>query len=72
MEQQQSTIALPTLFELVLMTAKPTHPDRPHAKVTPKRATPQPVAGKALPQPQTRWQRTARYNWDKGGSRGGR
>ncbi len=27
---------------------------------------------KALRQAETRWQRTARYLWDKGGSRGGR
>lgn len=26
----------------------------------------------ALRQAETRWQRTARYVWDKGGSRGGR
>jgi hypothetical protein len=29
-------------------------------------------AANALRQAETRWQRTARYVWDKGGSRGGR
>ncbi|EXI71403.1 MAG TPA: hypothetical protein PK440_18225 [Candidatus Accumulibacter phosphatis] len=35
----------------------------------PPRAEP---AGNPLRQAETRWQRSARYVWDKGGSRGGR
>lgn len=48
------------------MTAKPKPPARPVPK--PKG----PAAAKPLPQPAARWQRTVRYGWDKGGSRGGR
>ncbi|MBL8393814.1 MAG: hypothetical protein JNK99_03550 [Candidatus Accumulibacter sp.] len=57
------------------MTAKPTSP--PVRK--PTTAAPGPVAPPRAPatdnvlrQAPARWQRSARYVWDKGGSRGGR
>lgn len=55
------------------MTHKPPHPDKPPTPA-PKSVAPQrPAAsGNALRQAQTRWQRSARYGWDKGGSGGGR
>jgi hypothetical protein len=45
---------------------------RQHGAKGPKRPAPdQPVPNPAL-QPVTRWQRTQRYAWDKGGAKGGR
>ncbi|TLD43849.1 MAG: hypothetical protein FAZ92_03946 [Accumulibacter sp.] len=55
------------------MTARKTPPasksTRQQRSPPPPRAGP---AGNPLRQAETRWQRTARYVWDKGGSRGGR
>ena len=48
---------------------KPPAPSSPKPKA-PARAS-QPVAN-PLRQADSRWQRTVRYGWDKGGARGGR
>ncbi|MCB1966716.1 MAG: hypothetical protein KDI64_11945 [Candidatus Accumulibacter sp.] len=54
------------------MTDKPAPPGKPPP--TPKTPLLRPPAphGNALRQAQTRWQRSIRYGWDKGGSKGGR
>jgi len=56
------------------MTDKPARPIKarpaPTAK-TPARHAPAPPRN-ALRQADTRWQRSVRYGWDKGGSKGGR
>ena len=49
------------------MNKKPGRPPAPPQKANPPQ-DPQPP----LPQADSRWQRTARYGWDKGGARGGR
>lgn len=56
------------------MTHKPTRPGKPPIPAAAKFTAPQrpAAADKALRQAQTRWQRTVRYGWDKGGSGGGR
>jgi hypothetical protein len=59
------------------MPARKTPPaSKPASKpASPVRKPPLPragPAGTALRQAETRWQRSARYVWDKGGSRGGR
>lgn len=53
-----------------LMTGKP----KPPAKPAPKPPAPRsaPAIPDALARKDSRWQRTVRYGWDKGGSRGGR
>ncbi|MEF8750428.1 MAG: hypothetical protein V5B31_21990 [Candidatus Accumulibacter propinquus] len=55
------------------MTRNPTRPGKPSTPA-PKSVAPQRPAAvdNALRQAQTRWQRTTRYGWDKGGSGGGR
>ncbi|MFZ2852786.1 MAG: hypothetical protein WAZ34_01580 [Rhodocyclaceae bacterium] len=53
------------------MTDKAKPPARPASQ--PKTARPSPPAAtNPLRQPDLRWQRSVRYGWDKGGSRGGR
>ncbi len=56
------------------MTRNPTRPGKPPTQTAPKSVAAQrpAVVGNALRQAQTRWQRTTRYGWDKGGSGGGR
>jgi len=44
---------------------------RRHGAKGPKKPTPA-APLPAPPQPAARWQRTQRYAWDKGGSKGGR
>ena len=68
----KSSTASATLSEPTPMTVKAPRPDRQHR--TPQGPTPPrpSVTDKLLRQPQSRWQRTARYCWDKGGSKGGR
>jgi len=44
---------------------------RQHGGKAPKKPAPA-VPLPAPPQPATRWQRTQRYVWDKGGAKGGR
>ena len=51
------------------MPAKTKPPARPAGA---RRPLPQPAAQAPLPAADGRWQRSVRYNWDKGGSRGGR
>ncbi|MEI7431130.1 MAG: hypothetical protein WCL27_11805 [Betaproteobacteria bacterium] len=52
------------------MTAKPKPPASmiPKPKASPPRKSTPP----SLPQADSRWQRTVRYGWDKGGAKGGR
>lgn len=47
---------------------------KPPAQQTPKPQTRpgDPAAANPLRQADLRWQRTVRYGWDKGGSKGGR
>ncbi|HRD94744.1 hypothetical protein [Accumulibacter sp.] len=54
------------------MTAKLARPRKatPTPKAPPQR--PAAAAGKTPRQAENRWQRTIRYGWDKGGSKGGR
>jgi len=60
------------------MRRKPIPPSRkPSLPPQPEPGTTVPKAGNGpvdnpLRQPDSRWQRTVRFNWDKGGSRGGR
>ena len=58
-------------------TGRPGRQARPPAKQDARRpeAPPQPGVAPTAPlpaAPQNRWQRTVRYGWDKGGSKGGR
>jgi len=52
------------------MTDKPTPRVKPASKAPARPPVPPPATDRR--QPETRWQRTARYGWDKGGSKGGR
>jgi len=56
------------------MTSRPIRPNRPQSPAVPRPAHPAPGPAQSNPlsQPATRWQRTVRYVWDKGGSKGGR
>ncbi|MBS1229645.1 MAG: hypothetical protein H6R17_2922 [Proteobacteria bacterium] len=63
----KSTIAPTANAFLIAMNAKPKPPTRPAAAPKPR----QPAAN-PLRQAASRWQRTVRYGWDKGGARGGR
>ncbi|HEX5801727.1 MAG TPA: hypothetical protein VFY24_01785 [Azospira sp.] len=51
------------------MNHKPKSPTPPTAK--PAKRAPLPIANPRQAEDQ-RWQRTVRFNWDKGGSQGGR
>lgn len=53
------------------MSGKPKPPRKPAAQAPAKPAIPQTVQN-PLNQADTRWQRTVRYNWDKGGAKGGK
>ena len=53
------------------MPAKPKPPARPVATAKPGRSPATPPRA-SLPSADSRWQRTVRYGWDKGGARGGR
>lgn len=66
----KSIIALTTPLNVMPLKPKPPAHPLPTAH-KPSRET----AAKAqnlLPQADSRWQRTVRYGWDKGGARGGR
>ena len=63
-------VAPETPSEPTAMTGKPTPRVKPASKAPAKPPVPPPATGRR--QPETRWQRTARYGWDKGGSKGGR
>ena len=52
------------------MTDKPKPPGHPAPKPTTRHGNPAPA--NPLRQADARWQRTVRYGWDKGGSKGGR
>ncbi|WP_291994482.1 hypothetical protein [Candidatus Accumulibacter sp. ACC003] len=56
------------------MTNKPARRRKTPPLPAPQAPVPQlPTAGgNRLRQAETRWQRTVRYGWDKGGSKGGR
>jgi hypothetical protein len=45
---------------------------KPPAPAKPVRAAKAPAAANPLRQADSRWQRTKRYGWDKGGAQGGR
>ncbi|MBK8114734.1 MAG: hypothetical protein IPK44_09490 [Candidatus Accumulibacter sp.] len=61
------------MIEARQMTRNPTRPGKPSTPAPKSVAPKRPAAvGNALRQAQTRWQRTTRYGWDKGGSGGGR
>ena len=48
-------------------------PSKPKPPAKPRPATPNPPPAQNTANPRdARWQRTVRYGWDKGGSRGGR
>ena len=63
----KSIIAPTANTSLIAMNAKP--PARPAAAPTPSR---RPAPPNPLRQAASRWQRTVRYGWDKGGADGGR
>ena len=52
------------------MSDKVKSPARPAPKTPARNASP--AAANPLRQADLRWQRTVRYGWDKGGSKGGR
>lgn len=52
------------------MTDKPKPPGHPAPKPPLRHGNPAPA--NPLRQADSRWQRTVRYGWDKGGSKGGR
>lgn len=56
------------------MTNKPARRCKTPPLPAPQAPVPQPptAGGNRLRQAETRWQRTVRYAWDKGGSKGGR
>lgn len=63
----KSIIAPTANTSLIAMNTKPKNPARPAAAPNPPR---RPAA--TLRQAASRWQRTLRYGWDKGGADGGR
>ncbi|HNC51414.1 MAG TPA: hypothetical protein PLO14_04105 [Accumulibacter sp.] len=54
------------------MNARPSRSLRRSLKTTRQQATAASPPAADLRRAEARWQRTARYGWDKGGSRGGR
>lgn len=66
------SIIAPTAHTLLIaMNAKHKPPARPSAAPQPPRR-PAATAPNPLRQAASRWQRTVRYGWDKGGAHGGR
>jgi len=62
-------MAYPCLAEKIMAAkSKPPSQQAPKPKAPPSRQS----APNPLRQADSRWQRTARYGWDKGGSNGGR
>jgi hypothetical protein len=64
------SIIAPTAHAPPIAMNKPQRPARPNA--TPPAPRPVNPAPNPLRQATSRWQRTARYGWDKGGANGGR
>ena len=64
------SIIAPTAHAPLIAMNKPQRPARPNA--APKPPRPASPVSNPLRQAADRWQRTARYGWDKGGANGGR
>ena len=67
----KSIIAPTANTSLIAMNTKPKPPARPAAAPNPSRR-PAATPLNPLRQAASRWQRTLRYGWDKGGADGGR
>lgn len=65
------SIIAPTAHAPLLVMNKPKRSARPNAAPKPPRRAAS-AAPNPLLQAANRWQRTARYGWDKGGAHGGR
>ena len=66
---RKSIIALRSSAPLIAMPPKPKAPAAPKPRPSRPPAT---TLRAPRPQADSRWQRTVRYGWDKGGARGGR
>ena len=65
------SIIAPTAHAPLIVMNKPKHSTRPNAAPKPPHRAAS-TARNPLRQAASRWQRTVRYGWDKGGAHGGR